>query len=233
MIGANVMIRANVLTRGRILSLTMAATVLLQVLTGELQGEILDRIAVTVAKQVITERDVIRDLRVSAFLDQKPVDLSGPEKRKAADRLVDQLLILQEIGFSRLKIDAEEDVTRMRTQLKLQYNGDSGYQAALVHYGVTETDVADHLMNGARALRFTDLRFRPEVEITDDDLRDAYKKFVEEGRKKGETSIPTFDAAHDDLEKLLTGERIIQGMDRWLGAQRTQTQILYRDQVFK
>ena len=62
---------------------------------------ILDRIAVTVGKQVITESDVIRDVRVAAFLDQKPVDLSGAEKRKAADRLVDQYLILQEAAFSR------------------------------------------------------------------------------------------------------------------------------------
>ena len=44
----------------------------------------LDRIAVTVEKQVITESDVIRYLRVAAFLDDKPVDLSGPAKRTAA-----------------------------------------------------------------------------------------------------------------------------------------------------
>src|SRR5271154_646275 len=65
-------------------------------------AEIIDRIAVTVGKEVITESDVIRDLRISAMLDQKPVDLSGPEKRKAADRLVDQALILKEADFIRV-----------------------------------------------------------------------------------------------------------------------------------
>ena len=45
---------------------------------------VLDRIAVTVDRQIIAESDVIRFLRVAAFLDDKPVDLSGPSKRTAA-----------------------------------------------------------------------------------------------------------------------------------------------------
>jgi len=34
---------------------------------------------------VITESRVILDLRVAAFLDRKPVDLSGMAKRQSAD----------------------------------------------------------------------------------------------------------------------------------------------------
>ena len=61
-----------------------------------LAAEVLDRIAVTVDKHVITESDVIRYLRVAAFLDRKPVDLSGSAKRAAAAALVDRSLILEE-----------------------------------------------------------------------------------------------------------------------------------------
>ncbi len=194
---------------------------------------ILDRIAVTVGKQVITEGEVVRDLRVAAFLDQKPVDLSGAEKRKAADRLVDQLLIQQEIAFSRIPLPAEEDAAHMLAQVRSQYGPDSEYQAALVRYHITEADVAEHLLTGVRALRFTDLRFRPEIDISEDDLRDFYNKLSEEGRKRGDTNIPTFESSRDDVEKFVMGQRITQALDRWLGSQRTQTQILYRDQVFQ
>jgi uncharacterized lipoprotein YehR (DUF1307 family) len=194
---------------------------------------ILDRIAVTVGKQVITEGEVVRDLRVAAFLDQKPVELSGAEKRKAADRLVDQLLIQQEIAFSRIPLGAEEEAARMLAQVESQYGSAAGYQAALVRYHVTEADVANHLITGVRALQFTDLRFHPEIDISEDDLRDFYNKLSEEGRKRGDTNVPTFEASRDDVEKLVTGQRITLALDRWLGAQRTQTQILYRDQVFR
>jgi hypothetical protein len=194
---------------------------------------ILDRIAVTVGKQVITEGEVVRDLRVAAFLDQKPVELSGAEKRKAADRLVDQLLIQQEIVFSRIPLSVEEDAAQMLAQVKSQYGSESEYQAALVRDHLTEADVVEHLLTGVRALRFTDLRFRPEIDISEDDLRDFYNKLSEEGRKRGDTNVPTFEASRDDVEKLVTGQRITLALDRWLGAQRTQTQILYRDQVFR
>jgi hypothetical protein len=212
--------------RGRIFILmTIAATAW--------AGEILDRIAVTIGKQVITESDVLRDLRVSAFIDRKPVDLSGAEKRKAADRLVDQILILEEARFSRIPLPAAEDAARMLAAVKQEYGSDAEYQAALKRYGVADADVASSLLAGFRALRFTDLRFRPEVEITDADLQDSYNTLVEKWRAAGETKIPTFDQSRDDVEKLLTSQRTAQALDRWLGAQRTETQILYREQVFK
>ena len=81
-------------------SATSVSGALLMIAMAGAQAGILDRIAVTVGRQVITESDVDRDLRVAAFLDRKPIDLSGEQKRKAADRLVDQLLILQEAAFS-------------------------------------------------------------------------------------------------------------------------------------
>jgi hypothetical protein len=212
--------------RGRLIILmTMAATVW--------GGEILDRIAVTVGKQVITESDVLRDLRVSAFIDRKPVDLSGAEKRKAADRLVDQILILAEAKFSRIPLPAAEDAARMLAAVKQEYGSDAEYQAMLKRYGVTDADVASYLLAGFRALRFTDLRFRPEIEITDADLQDSYNTLLKKWQAAGETKIPTFDQSRDDVEKLLTSQRTAQALDRWLGAQRTETQILYREQVFK
>jgi len=214
--------------RGRIIYVMMVGAL---ALSGA--DVILDRIAVTVGKQVITEGEVVRDLRVAAFLDQKPVELSGAEKRKAADRLVDQLLIQQEIVFSRIPLSVEEDAAQMLAQVKSQYGSESEYQAALVRDHLTEADVVEHLLTGARALRFTDLRFRPEIDISEDDLRDFYNKLSEEGRKRGDTNVPTFEASRDDVEKLVTGQRITLALDRWLGAQRTQTQILYRDQVFR
>ena len=79
----------------------MTRRLLIAVLITALHAEILDRIAVTVGKHVITEGDILLDLRIAAFLDQKAVDASGDQKRKTADRLVDQYLLLQEASTSR------------------------------------------------------------------------------------------------------------------------------------
>ena len=188
-------------------------------------GQILDRIAVTVGRRVITESDVIREVRISAFLDQKPVDLSGAQKRKAADRLVDQLLILQDAAEVRVPLPAAADAAPLLAQVKAQYGTEAGYHAALARYHVTEEELTGHLLAGLRGMSFTDLRFRPDVQVSEDDLREFYNTLA--------NPKPGFEESRDQMEKLLTEQRVLQALDRWLGMTRTQTQILYREQVFQ
>jgi len=94
-------------------------------------ADVLDRIAVTVDKQVIAESDVIRYLRVAAFLDRKPVDLSGPSKRTAAAALVDRSLILEESVDSHFPQPSDQDAQALLRQVKAQYPSEAAYQAAL------------------------------------------------------------------------------------------------------
>jgi len=103
----------------------------------------------------------------------------------------------------------------------------------LTKYQVKEDDVINQLLAGLRAMRFTDLRFRPEVQLSEDELRERYEKLAEDWRKKDPAKVPTFEASREQVEKLLTDERTAQALDRWLGMQRTEMQILYREQAFK
>lgn len=197
------------------------------------RAEVLDRIAVTVGKHVISESDILLDLRIAAFLDQKLVDASGEQKRKAADRLVDQYLLLQEALTSRQVLPTEEDAQQLLDQVKAQYATETEYRAALARNSVTEAQLADHLLKGIRALRFTDLRFRPEVQLSDEDLHDYYDSMAVQWRRANPAQVPTFGASRDQIEKLLTDQRVTQALDRWLGTTRSDTQILYKEAVFK
>jgi hypothetical protein len=196
-------------------------------------GVILDRIAATVNQQVIAESDVIRYLRVAAFLDRKPVDLSGKARRAAASRMVDQVLMFQEAADTRIPLPSAEDAAKLVDQVKAQYPTPEAYRAALAQYHITEADLSEHLLAGLRASRFTDLRFRPEVEISDQDLHDYYNTLVESWRKAGQTNIPTFEESRAQLTKLLTGQREMQALDQWLAMDRTEAQIQYRPDAFR
>ncbi|MGA3190125.1 MAG: hypothetical protein ABSF22_23710 [Bryobacteraceae bacterium] len=197
------------------------------------QAEVLDRIAVTVGKHVIAESDILLDLRIAAFLDQKPVDTSGDQKRKSADRLVDQYLLLQEAATSRQTLPTAADAQQLLDQVKAQYATETEYRAALARYGVTEAQLSEHLLNGIRALRFTDIRFRPEVQLSDDDLKDYYDTMAAQWRRATPSQVPTFEASRDQIEKLLTDQRVTQALDRWLGTTRSETEILYKEDAFK
>lgn len=195
--------------------------------------EVLDRIAVTVDQQIITESDIVTDLRVIAFLDHKPADLSAQARREDAGRLVDQLLILDEAADSHFILPSEADAAAEVGKEKADFSSLEAYTAALAQNHVTEADLTAHFLAGLRALRFTDLRFRPEVQISDQDLRTEYEKRAVEWRKSDPGHVPTFEASRDQLEELLTGDRAMQALDQWLAMSRKEHQVDYREGAFQ
>ena len=206
---------------------------ILMALTVACRGEIIDRIAASVDNHVITERQVVESIRVAAFLNGMPPDFSGAQKRLATDRLVEQYLLRREMDFTRFNRPAETEVEPLLRQVTARFAGDAAYQAALRVAGITDAEVRQSLRWQLATLRFIDFRFRPSVQITPSDLRDYYRQQVETWKSKGVKSIPTFGAARADLEKTLAGERADQALDRWLGEARTQTRIVYHDEVFR
>ena len=196
-------------------------------------GESLDRIAVTVGSHVVPESEVILALRVAAFIDDATPDFSGAQKRKAADRLVDQYLVLTDAAATHAPLPSAADVEPVLAPIKARYASEAEYRAALERAGITEPQLKAHLLAGLQMLRYTDLRFRGEVRITEENLREFFNSFIAESRKNNSADVPDFESSRDQVEKLLTDQRTTQALDRWLGITRNETQILYRDAAFK
>jgi len=195
------------------------------------RSETLDRIAVTVGRHVISEDDILHDIRLSAFLDGKPPDFSAEQRRKAADRLIDQYLVLQDATLTRTPLPSDADVATMLRPIKARYRSDQEYRSALMQAGITDAELAQHLLAGLRMLRYTDLRFRPEVEISEEALRAYYDKLAPPADQP--SARPSFEASRNDIEKLLTEQQTMQALDRWLSTARNETPIVYREAVFK
>jgi hypothetical protein len=195
------------------------------------QAETLDRIAVTVGKHVITRNDVLLYLRVAAFVDGKAPDISGPSARQAAQRMVDLYLVLQDAAATRAPEPPASDVAALITPLRARYPGDEEYKAALAHAGITEHDLEQHLRDGLWMMRYTDLRFRPEVQISDQDLRTAFNALV--AKLPAGSPPPAFEASRAKLEELVMNQHMLDALDRWLVMARTETPILYRDAAFR
>lgn len=197
-------------------------------------GETLDRIAVTVGSHVIPESEVILDLRVAAFIDGATPDLSGAQKRKAVDRLVDEYLVLSDAAATHAPLPSPADVEPVLAPIRARHTSDAAYRAALERAGITEPQLKAHLLAGLQMLRYTDLRFRSEVQITEENLREFFNNFAAEASQKSPAeAVPNFESSRDQVEKLLTDQRTTQALDRWLGIARNETQILYRDAAFK
>jgi len=192
---------------------------------GTLQAEIIDRIAVSVGNQVITTDQINEEIRVTAFLNHTEPNFSPEEKKKAAERLIEQALIKREMDFTHYPVPPLSDADEMLKQVEAE-------RPDFARYGISEDDLRRHLWWQLTLLRFIDERFRPSVEVTTAEVRQYYREQVEKWKEEGRNPIPTFEDSRDAMTKALTEERVNQAVDRWLGDARTQMTIRMRDGVF-
>jgi hypothetical protein len=199
------------------------------------QAETLDRIAVTVGTQVVTESQMLLALRGTALLSRVPVDLSAPAKRKMAQWLADQIVFLQEATANHITLPSSEAAKGKLESFKSLYPSVDQYTRDLERYSIQEGDLAELLLADLREQTFVDLRFRPEIQVSDDDLK-AYYEMIAAGRP-GIT--PLFDVCRADencradVEKKLTDQRAMEALDKWLITARAAARVQYRDKVFE
>jgi hypothetical protein len=122
---------------------------------------VIDRVAVVVGRQVITESEVILEARLTAFFNGQPLDLGAGSRRAAAERLVDQQFIRNEmqVGGYPMLPDAEGEAL-LRKYRQDSYPSVAAFRAALARYELTEDEVRKHLQWQTAALRFTSQRFQ-------------------------------------------------------------------------
>lgn len=202
-----------------------AALLLLSIAAGMTGAVVLDRVAVIVGKRAVKTSDLERDLRATQFLNRQPLDLSTAAKRKAADRLVEQEMIRQEIQSGGYSQPTEQDATAFLAQLRRdRFNGsDPQMRAALSRYGLSEDQLREYLLWQLTVLRFIDQRFRPGVLVTDEDVH-AYAQ---------EHNIANSGPAQDaKIRETITGERVNQSFEEWLDQTKRRTRVVYRDAAF-
>ncbi len=201
--------------------------VLLFLLLSPLHSEIIDRIAFSVGNQVITKAQIDEEVRLTAFLNGGQLDLSAGERKKAADRLIEQTLVKRDMEFSHYPIPAASDADPALKALKANYASEAQYRQALDRYGITEEALKRRLWWQTALLRFIDYRFRPGILVPDKDIRNYYDQEVVKWKQQGIQQIPSFEESREKIGELLTDQRIDQAIDQWLA--ETRKQIAVRD----
>lgn len=208
---------------------------LLQVLTVSLaySAVMLDRIAVIVGRHVIKTSDIQRDLRATAFLNRQSLALTPQAKRQAAERLIDQELIRQEIATGGYGRPPESEAGAIEKQLINDRYGGSQARLGqdLARYGLSEEQLHSQLYWQLTVLQFIDQRFRPEVYVSDQEVRSYYDQHQDELRKQHPQN-GAFDALKEQLRQLLEGEQINQKFLAWLEEARMRSHIEYKQEAF-
>ena len=205
------------------------------ILSAPARTDIVDRIAVAVGNSVITTGDIDREIRVAAFLNGTKPDFSPASRRATADRLVEQRLIRKELEISAYPVPPPSaGAAALADFRKSRFPDDADFQRALVADGLTAEEVQNELSWQLTLLRFVDVRFRPAVQVTDQEIRNYFEKTVKPVAEESDPGKPvSLDEYRDRIRETLTGQRADQELDNWLKETRQRTDIVYHKEAFQ
>jgi peptidyl-prolyl cis-trans isomerase SurA len=210
-----------------------AACLLLTAFCCLLRGEIIDRIAISVGNQVVTEGQVDEEIRLTAFLNHEKLTLSSAERKNAAGRLIEQALVKRDLDLSRYPLPAPSEAEASLRDVKLSYAPESLYQQMLKEYVITEAGLKKRLLWQLTLLRFIDYRFRPGIQIPEADVKAYYDQELVKWKQQGIQPVPTFEDSRAKIEEILTERRVDQALDTWMAETRKQVAINYLDESLK
>jgi hypothetical protein len=192
------------------------------------RAEIIDRIAVSVGNSIITTSDLDIEIRVTAALNGVQPDFSSANRRATADRLVEQKLIRRELDLTKYMLpDASVAQPRFDEFRK-------AHPDALAAYGITEQQIRDALLWQLTLLRFIEVRFRPGIQVSDQDIAEYFDKVVKPAAQTAHPGEPvSLEDYRSQIEETLTGQRTDQEVDTWLKDGRKRTDIVFHAEVFQ
>ena len=170
---------------------------------------VVDRVAVVVGDQVMTESEVDEEVRITEFENQEALDLSAAKRRAAAERLVDQQLIRNEMQLERFQAPASNGAALLQDFRREDFPSEARFEAALHQYGISQAQIEQHLVWQAAALRFVDFRFRGPQPAT-----------AQSANRSRPGAGPT--GASEDPQ-----------LDAWLKQARAQTHIEFKKEAFE
>lgn len=214
---------------GRLFSYRLSAISFLTAAVGF--ASVVDRIAVTVGNQVITETEILHEIALTAFLNGEKPAFTVENKRKAADQLVEQKLVRKEMDMGRYPEATDEQAKELLAKTAKNVGGEKELQRQLAEDGLTQDDLEKHLLWQLTLVRFIDLRFRPAIQVSAQDVQEYFRTEVLPKQKPGQTV--RLAEVRDQILQTLSAQRADQQLDEWLKHAKATTRIDYKKGVFE
>jgi hypothetical protein len=161
--------------------------------------------------------------RVLASVDGRPVLLSetkaveavrGLERRPAIDALVDEMLMYREASRLPGALAPPDEEEKSLADLR--------ERAPLIEQTVRLSDIRTLLRRQIVILRYVEIRFRPQVRIADETVREAY-----DAAYSGQADAPPFESAEAAIREELVRRDLDARIEAWVRELRAGAEIRY------
>lgn len=201
-----------------------------------LAAEVVDRIAISIGSQVVTQSMLRRQLRLSAFFGNREPDYSPNALKDAADRLIDQALIRREIELTKYTPVPMSEVNERVEAFKQRRNlNQQQLVAALAKYGFTEDDFKEEYHWQLTLQRFIEYRFRPSIQVNEAEIAEYYNKTFVPQYMASNPGVPppALEQVHTRIVNVVASEKSTTTLFRWLETSRQQIRIRFFDEALK
>jgi hypothetical protein len=185
------------------------------------RADVVDRVLASVGGRIVT----LSDVRAARELGLVPDDAAAADSRAVLERLIDRILILDEVERYAPPEPHANDIRAGVDRLRSRFGDDEAFAAALKTLGTDEATVTLWVRNDLRIDAYLTQRFASVVEPTGEDL-ERYVREVDVAAERSGRTLP------DDEVKRLARERAVaerrQALIReWIEGLRRRVSISY------
>jgi peptidyl-prolyl cis-trans isomerase SurA len=182
-------------------------------------AESLDRVVASVDYRAITESDVEQEFRLEQFLDGKSPAVSPDEetKKTVRDRLIDQLLLMEEAEQTALVPPSKESSAQELEDVRKQLGSEEAFASALQAVGLSNNQVLERLERRQKVLELIQRRLGPEAFVERAEIEAYYNKtFVPSYQKENSGPVPPLREVSRRIREILIQGRINTLLEDWL-----------------
>lgn len=198
--------------------------------------ELLDRVAVSAGRQVVTLSAILRQLRWESLASGEPVRDTEENRRRAASRLIDQAIVLREIELSRYTPPSmAEAEAAIDDDLKQSGRTRGRLLDEIRKLGFSEEDFMREMQWRLSVSRFIDYRFAPGVQVTDEEVEQYYRgEYTPQfGKLNPGAAVPALDEVRAAVVRIVTTRKTNGAMEQWLTRMRESLRVTYFPGAFQ
>lgn len=204
------------------------------------QPVVLDRVIAIINGDVLLESDVQEEEHFAA-LEPLRASAEGDTLRRAARRLINRLLILQQMKEQQTSIDitdgdVQKSLLEVRQTLpacqKYDCKTDAGWKTFLAANDLTEQEVQDHWRQRLQILKFIDIRFRTGIRISHAEVEDYYQKSVVPDFEKQKQKPPSIETLESKIQEVLLQQHVNGLLQDWLKSLRSEGSVQILDPAY-
>ncbi|MGH9456926.1 MAG: hypothetical protein ACRD2J_04725 [Thermoanaerobaculia bacterium] len=188
------------------------------------RGEIIDRVAAVVDRQVITLSEVNQVIEVRLF-ERQPAEEEDAYRRRVLDAMIAQVLRYRDVerfGAQDVSADSIEAVVQ---EVIGRFPSEQDFAQALARAELTLDEVRTLIKRQLQVQAYIEERFAPLIFVSLEQVETYYRDIWAPQRRARGLPVPPLADVSDEIRRLIRGDQLDEEIARWTEQLRSRANV--------